>query len=144
DREGDKGDLHLYNDDLGVRDSFHYPYSGGDKPFEAHSLPPPRAPLLAGSLPPSRFLDDLPPLALGPQADDEFTTAYGSLGSAWDDSRDVVYAASCPATLGGELFGGSNGRGRAPARSRKASMLALEEEDNCTEAESESLDNSER
>lgn len=31
------------------------------------SLPPPQAPLLAGSLPPSRFLDDLPPLCLGPQ-----------------------------------------------------------------------------
>lgn len=31
------------------------------------SLPPPQAPLLAGSLPPSRFLDDLPPLSLGPQ-----------------------------------------------------------------------------
>lgn len=31
------------------------------------SLPIPQAPLLAGSLPPSRFLDDLPPLSLGPQ-----------------------------------------------------------------------------
>lgn len=33
----------------------------------AQSLPIPQAPLLAGSLPPSRFLDDLPPLSLGPQ-----------------------------------------------------------------------------
>lgn len=32
----------------------------------AQSLPIPAAPLLAGSLPPSRF-DDVPPLSLGPQ-----------------------------------------------------------------------------
>lgn len=43
--------------------------SGGAGGFGGivQSLPPPQAPLLAGSLPPSRFLDDLPPLCLGPQ-----------------------------------------------------------------------------
>lgn len=33
----------------------------------AQSLPIPQAPMLGGSLPPSRFLDDLPPLSLPPQ-----------------------------------------------------------------------------
>lgn len=38
----------------------------------AQSLPIPQAPLLAGSLPPSRFLDDLPPLSLGPQVRSQY------------------------------------------------------------------------
>ncbi|CAM9714560.1 unnamed protein product, partial [Hapterophycus canaliculatus] len=62
------------------------------------SLPPPQAPLLAGSLPPSRFLDDLPPLSLGPQAGDSFSSDCGSLSTSLKANR--LYATSCPANLG--------------------------------------------
>ncbi|CAM9906934.1 unnamed protein product, partial [Choristocarpus tenellus] len=120
----------LFNDDVGVRDSLQH--KGGHIPFEAHSLPPPMAPLLAGSLPPSRFLDDLPPLVLGPQANFEAPLEFGSLSSSWKERRNVVYATSCPATLGGEGFGG-----RSNQRLRVGSMLALEE---CLETDLETMD----
>ncbi|CAM9538796.1 unnamed protein product [Laminaria digitata] len=81
------------------------------------SLPIPQAPLLAGSLPPSRFLDDLPPLSLGPQADVEsFPTDCGALSTSLKANR--LYATSCPANLGGHF-------GRPPGPT--SSMSVLEE-----------------
>lgn len=50
----------------------------------AQSLPIPQAPLLAGSLPPSRFLDDLPPLSLGPQVKYHYCRTYVKSAVGWN------------------------------------------------------------
>ncbi|CAM9421808.1 unnamed protein product [Phaeothamnion confervicola] len=95
----------------------------------AQSLPMPAAPLMGSSLPPSRFMDDMPLLHLGPQADAaEVPTICGSL-SASLNTVGVMYASSCPATLWGfqraaaiHHHGGGAGAGKPPS-------LAEEDED---------------
>lgn len=56
----------LHTRDRSLQHDFNSGAAGGVNGI-VQSLPPPQAPLLAGSLPPSRFLEDLPPLSLGPQ-----------------------------------------------------------------------------
>ncbi|CAN0362462.1 unnamed protein product [Pylaiella littoralis] len=107
--------LHLR--DRSLQHDFNSAVVGGPNGI-VQSLPPPQAPLLAGSLPPSRFLDDLPPLSLGPQADVEsFTSDCGALSTSLKANR--LYATSCPANLGAHF-------GRPPG-SKLNSMSVLKE-----------------
>ncbi|CAM9854408.1 unnamed protein product [Ectocarpus sp. 8 AP-2014] len=78
----------LHTRDRSLQHDFNSGAAGGVNGI-VQSLPPPQAPLLAGSLPPSRFLDDLPPLSLGPQADNSFDSDCGALSTSLKANRLV-------------------------------------------------------
>ncbi|CAM9331439.1 unnamed protein product [Ectocarpus sp. 6 AP-2014] len=106
----------LHTRDRSLQHDFNSGAAGGVNGI-VQSLPPPQAPLLAGSLPPSRFLDDLPPLSLGPQADNSFDSDCGALSTSLKANR--LYATSCPANIGAHF-------GRPPG-SKLQSMSVLAE-----------------
>ncbi|CAM9148794.1 unnamed protein product [Ectocarpus fasciculatus] len=106
----------LHTRDRSLQHDFSSGAAGGVNGI-VQSLPPPQAPLLAGSLPPSRFLDDLPPLSLGPQADNSFDSDCGALSTSLKANR--LYATSCPANIGAHF-------GRPPG-SKLQSMSVLAE-----------------
>ncbi|CAM9439238.1 unnamed protein product [Chrysoparadoxa australica] len=86
--------------------------------------PAPGAPLMAGSLPPSNFLEELPPLSLGPGSfpgEEAETHVCGSLGG---------YALSCPSAL----WGGP-GSLAAMMEARRPSALGVVSEEDCSRPE---------